>query len=146
MKHKNKKRLLWVQSALCVLLAVLLAAAAIDICREGGARRAEDPGAAIYTPGNVAAHARAPAIIFAASAAVTILCAVLGVRGENARQGAGDASPRRCAVRAGSVDRRARAALFFLAAACLIAGVCNGSMRDVLVKAVNICTECIGLG
>ena len=37
--------------------------------------------------------------------------------------------------------------LFFLAAAALIAaGVCNGGMRDVWVKAVNICTECIGLG
>ena len=32
------------------------------------------------------------------------------------------------------------------AAAMLIAGVLNGGMRDVLVKAVNICTECIGLG
>lgn len=28
----------------------------------------------------------------------------------------------------------------------LIAGVVNGGMYDVLVKAVNICTECIGLG
>ena len=28
----------------------------------------------------------------------------------------------------------------------LVAGVLNGGMRDVLVKAVNICTECIGLG
>ena len=33
------------------------------------------------------------------------------------------------------------------AAITLIAlGVLNGGMRDVLVKAINICTECIGLG
>jgi len=33
------------------------------------------------------------------------------------------------------------------AAVVLIAlGVANGGMRDVLVKAINICTECIGLG
>ena len=29
---------------------------------------------------------------------------------------------------------------------CIIAGIYNGSMRDVLFKAINICTECIGLG
>lgn len=32
------------------------------------------------------------------------------------------------------------------AAALIILGVLNGGMRDVLVKAINICTECIGLG
>ncbi len=37
--------------------------------------------------------------------------------------------------------------LLLLAAAGLIAlGVLNGGMRDVLIKAINICTECIGLG
>lgn len=33
------------------------------------------------------------------------------------------------------------AAVFFIAA-----GIWNGSMHDVLIKAINICTECIGLG
>ena len=33
-----------------------------------------------------------------------------------------------------------------LAAALIIAGCFDGSVRDVLVKAVNICSECIGLG
>lgn len=38
------------------------------------------------------------------------------------------------------------AALIF-AAVCLIAlGVVNGGAQDVLAKAVNICSECIGLG
>ena len=40
----------------------------------------------------------------------------------------------------------ARAAMFALAVALLALGAANGGMRDVLVKAVNICTECIGLG
>lgn len=39
-----------------------------------------------------------------------------------------------------------RAALYAAALVMLVAGVMNGGMRDVLVKAVNICTECIGLG
>lgn len=39
-----------------------------------------------------------------------------------------------------------RALLYGLAAAFIVLGVMNGGMRDVLVKAINICTECIGLG
>ena len=32
------------------------------------------------------------------------------------------------------------------AVALIVLGVMNGGMFDVLVKAINICTECIGLG
>lgn len=39
-----------------------------------------------------------------------------------------------------------RIALLVLACVLIIAGVFNGSANDVLGKAVNICTECIGLG
>ena len=28
----------------------------------------------------------------------------------------------------------------------IVLGINNGGMRDVLIKAINICTECIGLG
>ena len=50
----------------------------------------------------------------------------------------------------GAADTRARvwlrAALYAVAIALVIAGVLNGGMNDVLIKAINICTECIGLG
>ena len=39
-----------------------------------------------------------------------------------------------------------RAVLILAAIAFIIAGVFNGSARDVLYKAVTICTECVGLG
>ena len=39
-----------------------------------------------------------------------------------------------------------RAALIVLAALLIVAGIHNGGLRDVLYKAKNICTECIGLG
>ena len=39
-----------------------------------------------------------------------------------------------------------RIALFAVALALIIAGILNGGMADVLSKATNICTECIGLG
>jgi hypothetical protein len=36
--------------------------------------------------------------------------------------------------------------LIVLAVAFIIMGIANGGARDVLIKAVNICTECVGLG
>ena len=40
----------------------------------------------------------------------------------------------------------ARIAILCLGAVFIILGVMNGGSRDVLIKAINICTECIGLG
>ncbi len=39
-----------------------------------------------------------------------------------------------------------RIALYLLAGLFIVLGVMNGGWYDVLVKAINICTECIGLG
>ena len=39
-----------------------------------------------------------------------------------------------------------RIALYAAAAVLIVLGIRNGGMRDVLIKAINICTECIGLG
>ena len=39
-----------------------------------------------------------------------------------------------------------RADLYAAAIVFIVLGVMNGGLRDVLVKAINICTECIGLG
>lgn len=39
-----------------------------------------------------------------------------------------------------------RIALYAIAVLFIVLGVMNGGLRDVLVKAINICTECIGLG
>ncbi|MBR5960707.1 MAG: thioredoxin [Clostridia bacterium] len=39
-----------------------------------------------------------------------------------------------------------QAAVFVAAVLLIIAGIANGGALDVLVKAINICTECIGLG
>ena len=46
-----------------------------------------------------------------------------------------------------SVQGKTLMVILLIAAVCLLAaGVFNGSARDVLGKAVNVCTECIGLG
>lgn len=39
-----------------------------------------------------------------------------------------------------------RIGVFALAVVFIVLGICNQGMRDVLIKAINICTECIGLG
>ena len=39
-----------------------------------------------------------------------------------------------------------RGAVFALAVTFIILGILNGGANDVLVKAINICTECIGIG
>ena len=39
-----------------------------------------------------------------------------------------------------------RICLYCIAAVLIVLGIRNGGMRDVLIKAINICTECIGLG
>ena len=39
-----------------------------------------------------------------------------------------------------------RGVVFALAVTFIILGILNGGARDVLVKAINICTECIGIG
>ena len=39
-----------------------------------------------------------------------------------------------------------RCVLYVLAFVLILLGIRNGGMQDVLIKAINICTECIGLG
>ena len=39
-----------------------------------------------------------------------------------------------------------RVLLLALAGGLIVLGIRNGGLRDVLVKAIQICTECIGLG
>ena len=49
---------------------------------------------------------------------------------------------------AGTAERSALIRRILLAASIIliVLGICNGSMTDVLIKAVKICTECVGLG
>ncbi len=39
-----------------------------------------------------------------------------------------------------------RISLAVVGVAFVVWGICNGGMKDVLLKAINICTQCIGLG
>ncbi len=141
---KRKKAFLIVQSALCILLAMLLAAAVIGVCREGLAAQAEDPLARVFSREKAAERLRPIRPVFYLTLALAAVGLVLDVKDENGLK----------PVKGGSVQNPAPAAkaktlrtVLLIAAVCLLlAGVLNGSARDVFGKAVKICTECVGLG
>ena len=145
--RNNGKRILRIVTALLwTALALWLAASAAGLYREGTAlREAGDVLAPIYTEEAVAKRLAAAAPLFAAAMLATAAGLVFGAGKEKpagkAPKADGDPCPPTARHRTA-----VRAVLLILAAAMIIAGILNGSMKDVLVKAVNLCTECVGLG
>ena len=155
----KKKMLLYVQAALCILWAALMAAAAVHIYSDGLAYRAQGhPEAWIYTREKAAAAIGRYLPLLLLAAVTNIACVITGTRDEEQDRPVSD--PVLTAIykkereqapgAAGRTDtkklRLVRMALFAAAAVFIAAGVMNGSMEDVFIKAVNICSECIGLG
>ena len=142
----NRNRIILVlQAVVCVLLAVLLAAGAVCICRDGLARRAEDPLESVYTPEKAAGVLAAAVPLVIAFLVLLGIGLALGVKDPKADRPAGPAGP----VKPGAGQKHRRilqAAVVVAAAVLIIAGILNGSAGDVLIKAIHICTECIGLG
>ena len=138
----KKKVFLIIQSLLWILAAGLLIVSVISIYRDGTVLRAEDPLAVIFSR-QIAAEAFRPiAPLFFAAVVMTVAGLVLGIRDEDGLK----------PVKGGKVENRApggktlRTVLLVAAIVLIVAGVFNGSARDVFGKAVKICTECIGLG
>ena len=80
----KKKLFLIVQSILCIILTVLLAAAAVSIYREGLALKAENPLNWIYRREKVGECLRPILPLLIVSLVVTAVGLVLGIRDENA--------------------------------------------------------------
>jgi len=79
----TRNKVLLLQAALCVLLVVMLAAGVLGIYRQGVAEKQENPLAWVYTREKAAAALKPVAPVFLLAVAVTVVCAVLGVRDEN---------------------------------------------------------------
>ena len=156
----RKKMLLYLQSALCILWVILMAAAAIRIYTTGVAYQAQGhPEVWIYTREKaVEAIGRYLPILLLAVIS-NIACVLMGARDEDQDKPVRDPdlielykkereTPRDAGNRAEGARKlkTARIAVFAVAVVLVVAGIMNGSMEDMLIKAVNICTECIGLG
>ena len=157
----KKKMLLTAQSALCVIIAVMLIAAVLGICREGLVLKAADPLSRIYTREKAAAALRPVLPLLVLSLILMVSGLFPGIRGEKAakllqhksavEKGPGNLKENG-AAQPGAEKRKyvrlhaLRGALLLLAVGLIAAGVMNGSARDVFSKAVKICSECIGLG
>ena len=143
MTHVNKTKLfLTVQSVLCVLLAIMLIAAVIDIYCDGSAAQAENPLTWIFSREIVAERFRPIAPLFFAAIVLAAAGLILGVRGENAlKPGNGGKVENKTAG-----GKTLQTVLLITAIILIAAGLFNGSARDVFGKAVRICAECVGLG
>ena len=146
MSQTGKGKILPVLLAvLCVALAVILAAGAVLVYLDGAPRRAENPLESIYTAEKAGRVMTAALPAFLALVCLTAACLILGVKPPEGKgkTGAGKPAP----VPAGlKHEKWIRTAVFAAAVLLIIAGIANGSVRDVLAKAISICTECVGLG
>lgn len=150
-----------VQSIICIFAVILLAGAAIGIYGKGKAAKSEDPTAYIYTRESAISAAAPGVFMLIAGLGFSIAGAVMGIRDENddkpaSADACGDGmkratddyssrKPEDAAARKGRMHK-IRLAVLIVALICIIAGMANGNMKDILIKAINICTECIGLG
>ena len=127
---------------LTLTLALLFAACAIDIYRDGIQARRLRADADIYTPDAISSRFRIIRPFLAAWFIALLANCVFKLHdGEDEKKtdGKNDGVPVYGPL-------WLRYALLGLALVLTVLGILNGGLRDVLVKAVNICTECIGLG
>ena len=148
---KNKVFLI-IQSVLCIALFVLTALAAVRLYRAGIAYRADGhPTAWIYSREAVGAALRPLIPLFFLTVGVTVAGAILKIRDDKQDKPVNDGGlmtvkPASLTEKKPANAQIIRIIVLILAVVLIIAGIYNGSMRDVLYKAIKICTECIGLG
>ena len=158
----GKQVYLTVQSILCILVAAALIAAAWQIYSGGMAQRAADPLAWVYTRDTVARKLAFIAPLIFLCLGMGIGGMILGVKDSRARIAAKDlqtsgsksekdshkTEKNTASAGISSIKKASllQAVIVIAAIFLIIAGVVNGSARDVLYKAANICTECVGLG
>ena len=139
----TRKIILILESVLCTVFAVLLSSTAISIYLKGVAAQAADPDASVYTQEIVAARLVPAGVVLLCIIAVAVWAKIAGVSAPDAPAGKAGRIENRTVTGREVLIRR----ILMAAAVCMIiAGIINGSMLDVLYKAVKICTECVGLG
>ncbi len=128
----------------CIALAAILAAGAIVLYVDGAARRAENPLESIYTAEKAGQVMKAALPLFLVLLCALVVSIALGVKPKT-----GKASKNAVRMKPQAEPKHMntiRTVVIIAAVILIIAGILNGGALDVLVKAINICTECVGLG
>lgn len=98
----------------------------------------------MYSFFSVQAHFSAFGWVYGALALAIVLLSPFAKKLSHQKTNAGEYK------RARETKPRAKGAVRILllsaSAVLIVLGIFNGGLRDVLIKAINICTECIGLG
>ena len=151
---RNIRQILrWISAIALLAILLMPAVSCIDIylsARDAG------PLEQMYSPDDVQARLQFMALPCAILAGVPCIVSVVlkVLPGKKAQQGYVQMASRSSAMlqkRAGLLKADSsiglqRLILLVIAAVFILLGVINGGWYDVLVKAINICTECIGLG
>ncbi len=153
---EKAKIFLIVQSVICVLVVFMLSFAAIGVYRDGKARKDEDPSAHIYTKEESVEAALPGLMVMFLGLGLTAACVILGIKDEKdgkpvalirlSKEGPGKIVPEKKKDIPEDRLKVIRLILLALSIIFIIAGIANGNMNAVLIKAINICTECVGLG
>lgn len=156
----KRKLILYINSALYGLWAILTAGSAISIYREGAAYQAQGhPEAWIFTREKAVEAFGTFVPVLVLAVVVTLICVLMGIRDDSQDKPVADPdlisiykAERETArdVQKEALNakrfRAVKTAVLIAAVIFIIAGIFNGSMEDMLIKAINICTECVGLG
>ncbi len=158
---EKKKVFLIIQSFICILVVMMLAFATVGVYKEGKARKEENPSAHIYTKEESVAAAAPGMMVAFLGLGISVACWIMGVKDENAdkpvsfaRIGKDPVTGRTCKpfdemkkkVIPPEKLKIIRLVVLALAVIFIIAGIANGNMYAIMIKAINICTECVGLG
>ena len=142
-------RVLRVLTAFLILVsALLLSWQAVDIYTDAAGSN-DDSVTPIYQIDDIASRLKA---LTAPLSATGLLCVVSSIMHAAVADWAKESdSEAECLYQSNRNDpvcgrNKVRAAILCAAIVFILLGVMNGGAYDVLVKAINICTECIGLG
>lgn len=134
-----RKKQQWIMSALTLLLCAAVCLNVLSLYRAGYIRHASSgPVQPIITWEDTMARARYLLPLFL----LWLAGAVFFRKSDEKKR----VSVRPEKQRAQADSGKIRLALFIIALAFIVLGILNGGLHDVLVKAIQICTECIGLG
>lgn len=137
MKKPNYKKIArWVLAAACIMVLFLLAMACLDIHLDGDG----------FSPESIKERMGIIAPMLIMSVVIGLIAFAYIMSNPDKEDGKKDTSGLYKAPAEGKKQDEIRGFFLGLALVLIVLGAINGGARDVMVKAVNICTECIGLG